>query len=430
MLKKVVKWLGWISIVLAFIYGQFYRNDNKGIQNLEIVKNNELKRIGHSNIYKAYESDTIIAFLATGKANGYGGPLEVAVLADSSGNIMNIELVSYNETYSYIKKLKSKNYFRQYQDKALNSKFQIKDDIEAVSGATISSNAIALAAKEAAYNIAENQLNIEVPKIEKKWHITPKEGIVLLVFILGILATYKRNKKLRYLSLALSFIFLGFLFNSSLSVAHFGRLMLGYLPGLHEHLIWWILMGGTLVSIIFWGKNVYCHAICPFHATQVLLNKLSGINLKVGPKTIKIIKNTPLFLLWLSLVLILISTNPTISSYEPFALLFSLDGVGIQWYILPAALIGALFISDMFCKFFCPVGAAFKWIHKQRKFIKSKFNKNEKIKSELTEVVQSKKLLEAKIKREKLNLKQAGSILLYSILLIAIILFLADNFTL
>jgi polyferredoxin len=41
---------------------------------------------------------------------------------------------------------------------------------------------------------------------------------------------------------------------------------------------------------------------------------------------------------------------------------FSLDGFGIQWYILPAALIGSLFISDFFCHYFCPVGASFSWL--------------------------------------------------------------------
>lgn len=377
MIKKIVRWCGWISLVFAFVYGQFGQNEKDKVKNLELVRGFDIVKINHTNFFKVFKNDSIVAFLSFGKANGYGGPLEVAVLADTLGGIVDVELVTYNETFSYIKKLKSKNYFRQFQQKRVNSKFLINKDVEAVSGATISSNAIALAVRNASYTISTHQLDIETPKIEKKWQITYKEGIVLFIFVLGVFTLLKKSKKLRYLSLALSFIFLGFVFNASISVAHFGRLSLGYIPDLHEHLVWWILMGGSFLGIFIWGKNIYCHAVCPFQATQVLLNKLSGINLRLGPKIIRVIKNTPLFLLWLSLVMILISTNPTISSYEPFALLFSLDGVGIQWYILPTSLIGALFISNFFCRFFCPVGGALKWLlQTRRKAVELISNKN------------------------------------------------------
>ncbi|WP_299523746.1 4Fe-4S binding protein [uncultured Lutibacter sp.] len=50
-------------------------------------------------------------------------------------------------------------------------------------------------------------------------------------------------------------------------------------------------------------------------------------------------------------------------------MLFSLEGVGIQWYILPAALIGSLFFSNFFCRFFCPVGGALRWVQKMRKVV-------------------------------------------------------------
>jgi len=78
----------------------------------------------------------------------------------------------------------------------------------------------------------------------------------------------------------------------------------------------------------------------------------------------------------------LISSNPTIAAYEPFAMLFSLEGYGVQWYILPATLVASLFISNFFCHYLCPVGATFKWIQKQRRtlislFISSKNEQNE-----------------------------------------------------
>jgi len=115
--------------------------------------------------------------------------------------------------------------------------------------------------------------------------------------------------------------------------------------------------------------------MCPFRATQVFLHKISGINLKLPPKLARVLTKTPFILLWISLILIFISANPTISSYEPFAMMFSLKGVGIQWYILPASLIGALFFSNFFCTFFCPVGGYLRWTLKIRKHIIDRFKK-------------------------------------------------------
>jgi polyferredoxin len=64
------------------------------------------------------------------------------------------------------------------------------------------------------------------------------------------------------------------------------------------------------------------------------------------------------FLLWLSLMVIFLSKHPALGSYEPFAMMFSLNGVGIQWFILPVALIGSFFMSTFWCRFFCPCGHA------------------------------------------------------------------------
>jgi len=55
-------------------------------------------------------------------------------------------------------------------------------------------------------------------------------------------------------------------------------------------------------------------------------------------------------------MLIFLSRTPAITSYEPFAMMFSLEGVGIQWYILPLALIGSTVMNNFWCRLFCPVG--------------------------------------------------------------------------
>ena len=61
-------------------------------------------------------------------------------------------------------------------------------------------------------------------------------------------------------------------------------------------------------------------------------------------------------MLWLALMITFVTSNPALGTYEPFAVLFSLKGLGIQWYLVSVAIIGAFMIPRFWCRFFCPVG--------------------------------------------------------------------------
>ncbi len=375
MTKKIINWFTYSTLAIAFVIGYININNNQELNKLDTLIEKKLKlEDSDTNIYNVHKEETLFGYLSTGEAQGYGGPLQVAVIADSFGSIVGTELVKSYESASFLAKLKNHKYYDQYVDKPINDIFELPGDVAAVSGATITSLAIANATREASYQIAKKKLSMQVPEIEKKWVFASKEIVIIIIFVLGIMSIFLkkenrfiRKKQIQFASLILGFVFIGFMYNASLSLTHFGRLFLGYFPDIHSHFIWWFLMGGTFLILIVWGKNVYCSSVCPFHAAQKLLNMISGIKLKLPKKVSKIAVKTPSFLLWLSLILIFISANPTISSYEPFAMLFSLEGVGIQWYILPAALIGSLFFSNFFCRFFCPVGGALKWMQKTRK---------------------------------------------------------------
>jgi len=73
-------------------------------------------------------------------------------------------------------------------------------------------------------------------------------------------------------------------------------------------------------------------------------------------------------------MLIFLSTHPAPGSYEPFAMMFSLEGLGIQWYLLPAALIGSMFVPKFCCRMFCPVGLYLNELVRIRKAILGRFS--------------------------------------------------------
>ena len=111
--------------------------------------------------------------------------------------------------------------------------------------------------------------------------------------------------------------------------------------------------------------------MCPFHTIETIMVKIGGMKIRFTPKIQKIAKHSSKFLLWLALMLTFITRNPTIASYEPFAMVFGLEGEGIHWYVLPLVLIGVLLITDYFCRYFCPVGKGFWYVIKFRRWIDS-----------------------------------------------------------
>jgi polyferredoxin len=51
-----------------------------------------------------------------------------------------------------------------------------------------------------------------------------------------------------------------------------------------------------------------------------------------------------------------------LGNFEPFATLFSLRGLEVQWYLVTMALLGAFVIPKFWCRFFCPVGGFLKQV--------------------------------------------------------------------
>ncbi len=128
------------------------------------------------------------------------------------------------------------------------------------------------------------------------------------------------------------------------------------------------------------GKNVYCYRICPFFWVEWLLNKIGGSGVKLSPELQLRSRYVANACLWAALMLVFLSTYPGLGNYEPFAMMFSLDGVGVQWYLLPLALVGSFFLSSFWCRFFCPVGYSFSHLLSWRRRVLDKFKTNEKSK--------------------------------------------------
>ena len=354
------------SLVFAFIYGKIFGKVDISDRLAQAVSDVKIEAIGDN----FFLSDTD-NYLRITEENGYGGKIMVSPVINAQGVIDKILVLDHKETFSFFMRITKDGFFKQYIGKSIEDPLIIGEDIDQVSGATISSVAFNNAIREASRDLGTKYYGISYPKEEIQWNIGFKELMLMILFSLAIWAVYSGNKKVRYLSLAVSLVFMGFYYNSALSISHFGNILTGQMPDPHINLFIWLLLFGTIGFAFFSKKNVYCHSMCPFHAVEIILVKIGGFKIGFPKKFQKPIRKTAKILLWMSLMIIFLADNPTIAAYEPFAMIFGLEGVGIQWYILPAVLVGVLFITDFFCRYFCPVGNSFKYVISFRKWIDS-----------------------------------------------------------
>ena len=359
---KALPWLriaSWASLAAAFVVGLLWQQPNYQQLLEQAFPNFEISRI-HTDQGEQYQlkQGEEIRYLSLGEAQGYGGPMLLAVETSDKGRIIETILLDHKETPAYMKRFDQGRFYRQFNHQRLNQDFLLGQDIDGLSGATLSSRGLTTAIREAAHNAASHY------SLPQHWQSPEfsaghKELLAILLFVAALLnKKVPRQWQKRYgqVLATTSVVLIGYYLNSALSITMIGSLLLGYIPSPQQHLLWYIMLTGVLGSILFLGRNVYCTQLCPFHQIQRWLHKLSGLNMEFYPwlkKRLKLWTNT---LLWLSLMLIFLSRTPAIGSYEPFSMLFSLDGIGIQWYILPLSIFGAFVVNDFWCRTLCPLG--------------------------------------------------------------------------
>ncbi len=302
----------------------------------------------------------LVAYIGLSSHTGYGGPMLVGTIVDSSGKLREPVILENNETPSFLMRLAASGYYyKQYNDLPVNSVLMLKQDLDAVSGATLSSRAVSDSVRETAHSIAREvfHLNPEQPVIE--WEFGTKEIVTILLFAMSfVIYKVKKLQRYRLLFLGVSTLILGFWLNRTLSVVQFSSLFLGYLPSPKINLLFYIVLAGVVIPILFTGKNLYCTYVCPFWGLQEAAHRISGKNIPLGKARIWLVRlrNLLLFAVLLGAV---ITTKANAITYEPFGVAFGLDLKAQKhlWYILFAALISAFFFRRLWCVGFCPVGA-------------------------------------------------------------------------
>ncbi len=339
-------------------------------------------------LYQAWRDDSkteLLGYVAIGTANGYGGPLKMAVATDLTGNIVGLHVVEHKETPGWYNRVMSHNFLETLIGKSYSDDATLGQDIDSITGATYTSRGLAMAAIKG-NQVAAKQLGFDVAAQQAP---SIKFGIpeiaVLGLFAVGYVGHrrgFKYKKQVRWGSMLTGLIVLGFIYNIPITVAYFTKLLLGYWPQWQTNLYWYFLIGGVLFVVTADNKNPYCEWFCPFGAAQECMGLIGGAKLYPMHKHRNWLAWLQRGMALLAILLGVFFRNPGIASFEVFGTLFSLFGSTLQIAVLALVLLVALFVKRPWCTYLCPIHPIVEFIRIMRQWVKELWQRlNPKTKS-------------------------------------------------
>jgi hypothetical protein len=339
-----------------------------------------------NGIFGAYVDETrsdLLGYVAIAEANGYGGPLMLAVSVDSAGVVNGVVIADHKETPSWINKVSSAGYIDSLVEKPYTDPFNVEDDLDVVTGATYTSKALAEAALTGSQSVARY---LELPVAEAApppIEFGIPEIVLIALFAAGFLTQqrkFKYKKQVRWATLIVGMVVLGFIYNKPLTLSMVNQALLGYWPHWQTNLYWFLLIGGILFVFTVDNKNPYCEFFCPFGAAQECMGAIGGAKVRSIGKSREVWVWVHRSLVWLAIIIALIFRNPGLTSYEIFGTLFKLVGNNYQFILLGLVLIVALFVKRPWCNYLCPLHPVEEFIRVIRRWIKELWqNRNPKI---------------------------------------------------
>ena len=184
--------------------------------------------------------------------------------------------------------------------------------------------------------------------------------VLLTGFVaLALVGFFRKSVGLKYVTLAAAVAYMGFVKSRLVSVVDLFALADFSLPifkySLPTYLLWVFVIGST----ILWGR-LYCGRICAFGALTQLMDPVVPRRMRVEiPVGIEHYANLIKYgLLAGVLAYFLVTHDVSIYRYvEPFWM-FGLFGTTGMWIGLAVLLLATVFVRNLYCRFFCPVGAA------------------------------------------------------------------------
>jgi ferredoxin len=349
---------------------------------------------------------------------GYSGkPMHTLVGFDLTGKIVGVEIVSHEEPIllAGVSEQDLTDFKNQYLGLYAGNRVQLGGSdragyvtLDSISGATITTmvlnSTIMTSLQEVAISrgLIKSEASSDLPEEEPIWVYAWRDktfqivvlsaGLLLLLLIL-IFQDWLAHQPslliyLRYGYLVYTVIFIGWYSLAQLSIVN----VLTFASSIMHGFSWetfmidpmmFILWSFVAMTILLWGRGVYCGWLCPFGAIQEITYKIGeklGIRSYEFPAAVHERLWAIKYLVMLGLFgvsLQSLARAELLAEIEPFKTVFSLHFHREWGYIFYAA--GLILISALnrkfYCRYICPLGAAltfpskfkiFEWLRRRK----------------------------------------------------------------
>ncbi|WP_119066316.1 FMN-binding protein [Aggregatilinea lenta] len=323
--------------------------------------------VKNGDIFIAYDADhAVVGYAATADATGYGGPVTLLVGVDPDGQIAGIQVVEQHETPGFYTLLRDNRFVQKFLGSRLDQPLVLGEDVDGVSGASLSASAVASAIWRSVEKIRAGTNKPVSAPVQFGLPEVTLAALFAASLLLPRLRKARHKHTLRWAIMVVSLVILGFTYNKPLTIANFASLLAGYWPTWQTHLYWYLVLGGSIGVVLFSGKNMYCSSICPFGAAQECCARLGAArpfnDPDYNPVMSRRMRWVPRWLAVLALALGLAFRQPGAASYEPFGTLFTLNASFVPWALLIVVLFASVLVLRPFCTYLCPVKPALEFV--------------------------------------------------------------------
>lgn len=302
---------------------------------------------------------------------GFQGPTDTLFVMDAQQRVLGIAMRRSYDTVEYLEWVKDdKRFLARFNGKTLDELAALDLEaagIEGVSGATMTSMAMAQALVRTAQAVRDAKPAVEAPR----WTISARDLGTAAVVLGGLLLAFTGLRGHRLVRVAfqlLLIVYLGFINGDMVSQS----LLVGwaqngvawrFAPGLV------LLAAAAFLVPLATHRQVYCHHLCPHGAIQQLVRNLVPRRFRPATRLPRWLSRTlslvPLALLVWVVIVALCQLPFNLAAIEPFdAYVWRVAG----WATVTIALGGlaiSLLVPMAYCRFGCPTGALLNYLRLQ-----------------------------------------------------------------
>ncbi len=389
-IEKILALLSLCALIFCFVMGNMRSQNALGFQIKSIIPSLSSYNPLTPDLCEVIGANNERYIFATAVHPGYAGPMLTGIVVnvvEGKGIIESVAIIDSPDTSPYIKQVLD----AKIPDAYLSKSIEDMPDPKAVSGATLSSDALKIGIQKASAKIMANEeiaelfpdLMIDANNLSKAKILLEsqnsinlssaellKVGLVLIFFALTAFVASKKfpfsKKKARYAILIASVVLLGFMYGTQFSISTMILLVSGaWIVGLASYAPLICLVLAILV-FLFTKKNLYCNYICPFGAVQEGVSMITSCK---NPVQNPLTKWVSRFFALGVICFALYFSSPSAATYEPFGKTFNFVGSLTFFMLSGSVIVFSLFLQKPWCRLFCPMTPFFDYIYFWRNWL-------------------------------------------------------------